>query len=103
MTTKTSSKQNASKETIKCKMTTRIQIKCNAGFGNGLTIRGQGAGLSWDKGTPLKNLNDDEWVFETEDNFTEIEFKILINDTTFELGQNHIIKHGNYLKYRPKF
>jgi hypothetical protein len=91
------------KEIVKCKMTTRIQVKCDVGFGNHLTIRGQGTNLSWDKGIPLKNLKDDEWIFETDDNFSEIEFKILINDLTYEIGQNHIIKHGNYLQYHPKF
>lgn len=95
--------KTAPKEIIKSKMTTRILIKCDVGFGNYLTIRGQGADLSWDKGTPLKNIKQDEWLFETEKTFSEIEFKVLINDLTFETGQNHFIKHGNHLQYPAKF
>jgi len=90
-------------EIIKAKMMTRIQVKCDAGFGNTLNIRGQGADLSWGKGIPLKNIKNDEWLFETDKTFLEIEFKILLNDLSYETGQNHLIRHGNYLQYHPKF
>lgn len=90
-------------EIVKNKLVTRIQVKCDAGFGNFLTIRGQGANLSWSQGIPLQNIKNDEWLFETDLQFSDIEFKILINDLTYETGQNHHIKPGNYLQYHPKF
>src|SRR3954466_1312984 len=35
------------------KPVTTIQAKVDVGFGNTLTIRGQGQGLSWDQGQPM--------------------------------------------------
>lgn len=90
-------------EIVKGHMTTKIKIKYDVGFGNTLTIRGQGAGLSWEKGIPLKNVHRDEWIFETEKTFTEIEFKILINDKIYENGENHLLKHGSHIQYGPIF
>ena len=59
-----------------------------------LAIRGQGAGLSWDKGVALKNLSADEWVWETDASFKDCEFKVLLNDQRYEEGENHRLKKG---------
>lgn len=85
------------------KAKTKITIKFNVGFPNTLTIRGKGANLSWDKGVPLKNIKADEWVWETETNFTQCEFKVLVNDVHYEMGANHIIQQGATLVYTPRF
>lgn len=82
---------------------TRIIIKYDIGFGNTLHIRGNGANLSWDKGIPLKNIKNDEWIWETEIPFSKAEFKVLINDKQYETGNNHIIHSGNMIQYTPKF
>lgn len=81
----------------------RIVVKSDVGFGNQLYIRGKGAKLSWDKGLPLKNIKNDEWVWETEEPFTICEFKILINDSYFEAGDNHLLDCGATLQYAPTF
>jgi hypothetical protein len=82
---------------------TRIVIKYDAGFGNQLFIRGKGSHLNWDKGIPLKNVKADEWIWETETSFNSCEFKILINDSHFELGENHLLDCGSSIQYTPKF
>lgn len=82
---------------------TRIVIKFDVGFKNLITIRGKGAGLSWDRGLSLKNTKADEWVWETETLFTTGEFKVLINDTHYELGENHTLRCGASIQYIPKF
>lgn len=82
---------------------TRIVIKYDVGFGNVITIRGRGAGLSWDRGPSLKNIKADEWLWETEIPFTTGEFKVLINDTQYELGENHTLRCGLSIQYSPKF
>ena len=83
--------------------TTRVTIKFDVGFGNSLYIRGKGAGLSWDKGILLKNLKTDEWIWETDLPFTQCEFKVLINDKEFELGDNHLLSQGATIQFAPKF
>ena len=85
------------------KAATKITIKYDAGFGNILTIRGQGANLNWSEGVQLKNVNPDEWTWETEQPFTSCEFKVLLNDHTYEQGHNHQLTKGSHLQYTPKF
>jgi hypothetical protein len=82
---------------------TRVIVKYDAGFGNQLTIRGKGANLSWDRGIPLQNSKSDEWIWETTTPFNSCEFKILINDQTYENGQNHLLNCGTTIQYSPKF
>ncbi len=83
---------------------TRIVVQCDVGFANTVYLRGQGLPhLSWDKGIALKNVKADEWVWETEEPFKAGEFKILINDKTFEVGENHPIQPGISVRVNPKF
>lgn len=83
--------------------TTRLKVRCNCGFNNNLFIRGKGANLSWDKGSPLKNVRADEWIWETTVPFTQCEYKILINDKTYEQGENHHLRCGDAQEHSPRF
>lgn len=82
---------------------TRVLVKYDVGFKNHLYIRGSGAGLSWERGLPLKNIGRDEWVWETQIPFTACEFKVLINDQHYEHGENHRIASGKAFEYTPRF
>jgi hypothetical protein len=82
---------------------TRMIIKCDVGFGNSLFLRGKGANLSWDYGVPLQNFKSDEWTWETEASFNSCEFKVLINDKIYEVGENHQLSSGTTIQYTPKF
>lgn len=81
----------------------RVIVKLDVGFGNHLTIRGTGGGLSWDRGIPLRNTAADEWVWESSVPCEACEFKILINDLQYEAGENHQIYHGGIVQYVPQF
>jgi len=84
--------------------TTKVTIKFDCGFGNQLFIRGEGCSeLHWDKGTKLKNVNRDEWVWETNQPFNQCKFKVLINDIHYEAGDNHQIASGATFRYTPRF
>ena len=83
---------------------TRITVKYNCGFPNNLFIRGEGiSGLSWDKGTAMKNVKADEWIWETDKPFTKAQFKIVLNDRQYESGENHPANCGKSMTYTPKF
>lgn len=82
---------------------TRIVAKHDIGFGNTLFIRGSRGGLSWDKGVPMKNVKADEWVWESNEVFSNGEFKVLINDRLYEVGPNQQLHYGKNLQYSPKF
>lgn len=98
-------KSNASSATTETRKSTNTQIviKCDVGFHNHVTIRGNGANLSWEKGQPLKNVKHDEWLWETDAPFANAEFKVLLNDKTYEQGNNHHLKCGSQLEYTPHF
>ncbi len=82
----------------------KIVVQYDCGFGNSLYIRGEGAStLSWGSGIALINLDSNIWIWETERPFTKIEFKILINDTEFEIGPNHTMLYGESESISPQF
>lgn len=82
---------------------TRVMVKYDVGFGNNLFLRGKGANLSWDKGIALKNHKNDEWIWETDVPFSSCEFKVLVNDRCFEIGDNHTLTSGASIQYTPRF
>ncbi len=98
--TKTSSRGTAMK---KKNSNTRIVIKYDAGYSNDLFLRGEGGSLSWNKGIKMKNIKNDEWLWESEVSFSACEFKVLLNDENFEEGENHALTCGSALRYTPKF
>ncbi|MCP5469334.1 MAG: hypothetical protein H7A36_02385 [Chlamydiales bacterium] len=68
-----------------------------------LYLRGEGAaGLNWEKGVKLTPQEDD-WIWETEEPFSAGEFKVLINDQTYELGSSHRLYPGASIRINPKF
>lgn len=97
-----SSKLSSSVQALKGPKT-RVMVKYDIGFNNILTIRGKGANLSWDKGIALKNVKNDEWVWESDIPFTTCEFKVLINDEQYEQGDNHPLSCGTNIQYTPRF
>ncbi len=83
---------------------TRIIVHIEAeGAAPALYLRGEGAGLNWEKGTQLKPKTDDEWIWESDEPFTSGEFKVLINDKTYELGSSHPLYPGASIRINPKF
>lgn len=83
---------------------TKIVVQCDAGFQNNVYVRGQGIPhMNWDEGIALKHVKADEWVWETDEPFNTGEFKVLINDKTYEIGENHLLLPGASIRINPKF
>jgi hypothetical protein len=80
-----------------------VIAKIDVGFGNFITIRGRGAGLSWHRGQPLKNEGHDTWRWGGFSLEGGIEFKLLINDNQWECGCNHTCCGGAIFEFSPKF
>jgi hypothetical protein len=59
---------------------TRLVVTAYIGIGNRLFIRGEGAGLSWDKGSPLSFVSIGKWRWETNDASGTVRFKLYKND-----------------------
>jgi hypothetical protein len=82
---------------------TRVTVKYDVGFSNALYLRGKGANLNWDRGVMLKNVKSNEWLWETDVPFSSCEFKVLINDRQYEVGENHPLTCGTSIQYTPRF
>lgn len=86
------------------KKKTRVVVQVNPNSDQVIYLRGEGVKeLSWEKGVELKHAKPDEWVFETEEPFATAQFKVLINDETFELGESHPLSPGSSVRINPKF
>lgn len=75
---------------------TRLIATSYIGIGNRLFIRGEGPGLSWEKGIPLQFVSIGKWRWETPDASAAVRFKLYKNDEvecpglgTLELEPGH--------------
>ncbi len=85
---------------------TIIVAKHDAGYGNNLYIRGEGAGLSWETGALMKNVENDVWVWTTNETAKgAISFKFLLNDSTehWSVGDNLSASTGETTTVTPYF
>ncbi|MFA5265371.1 MAG: hypothetical protein WC378_16250 [Opitutaceae bacterium] len=59
---------------------TRLIVTAYIGIGNRLYIRGEGPGLSWEKGMPLQFVSIGKWRWESADATAPVRIKLLKND-----------------------
>ena len=83
---------------------TVVIAKYDAGYGNSLHIRGHSAGLDWESGVLMKNVENDVWVWTTNEALSEaVEFKLLLNDQEWCAGENMSAPAGETTTVTPKF
>jgi len=82
---------------------TVITANIDVGFGNTLFIRGDGPGLSWDKGVPLGCTAVDRWAISLLVTNRPVVFKFLLNDKLWSLGEDYVAKPGSKTTYIPAF
>ena len=83
--------------------TTKIVAEIDVGFGNTLYVRGEGSGLSWEKGVPLDCVADDQWSLSLAETSRPVVFKFLINDLTWSLGEDYVAQPGSSVILKPAF
>jgi len=59
---------------------TRLLVTAYIGIGNRLFLRGDGPGLSWEKGVPLQFISIGKWRWESAEASAPIRFKLYKND-----------------------
>ena len=82
---------------------TSIIARVDVGFGNTLYVRGEGAGLSWEKGAALKNITPYEWGFASKKGSGPVTFKFLINDILWAEGEDLTVAVGGKSVSSPTF
>lgn len=81
---------------------TTIEAHIDVGFGNQLFVRGEGAGLSWEHGVPLKNLDAATWSWTVQAN-DKLTFKLLLNDSIWAQGADITAAPGQKVEITPSF
>jgi hypothetical protein len=99
---KSAPKAPAKKPAVKTTRTT-IAAQIDVGFGNALYLRGEGPGLSWDKGIMMDCVADDKWIVTISDATRPIVFKFLLNDMTWSVGNDYVVEPGASLTTVPVF
>ncbi|HEX2852319.1 MAG TPA: hypothetical protein VHO24_03695 [Opitutaceae bacterium] len=82
---------------------TTITALVDVGFGNTLYLRGEGPGLSWEKGVPLDSLSSDKWAITFTESARPVIFKFLLNDISWSAGEDYTVAPGTSITVTPVF
>jgi hypothetical protein len=82
---------------------TTISANVDVGFGNGLYVRGEGPGLSWENGLRMECVADDRWTLALGESSRPFIFKFLINDETWSVGDDYTVAPGSSVTLTPIF
>jgi hypothetical protein len=88
---------------VRAPVVTTITAHIDIGFGNALYLRGQGADLSWDRGTLMNCVADNCWSLELPESGRPVIFKFLVNDLSWSAGQDFTVASGDTLATTPTF
>ena len=80
-----------------------VEAHVELAFGQGLFIRGEGAGLSWQKGDALKNTAPGTWLWVAVRPQETVVFQLLLNDSVWARGENITVKPGERVLLEPDF
>jgi hypothetical protein len=81
---------------------TTIVVKMDVGFGNAIFLRGEGSGLTWDRGVPLVCVDGRTWRW-SQTVSAPVTFKVLLNDKVWSAGNDLVVKPGQNLEVAPNF
>ena len=84
-------------------VSTVITATINVGFGNVLTIRGEGPGLSWDRGLVMECVAADQWRVDLGEAARPFLFKFLVNDLSWSTGPDYTVASGARVTLVPSF
>ena len=82
---------------------TTISASIDVGFVNGLYVRGEGPGLSWEKGLRLECTADDKWTVVLGESVRPFVFKFLVNDEVWSTGDDYTVESGASITLTPTF
>lgn len=82
---------------------TTISAKVDIGFGNHLSLRGEGPGLSWDQGVTMDCTSNLMWSATIKGATAPVIFKVLVNDLTWSTGKDYVVEPGQSVTITPTF
>jgi hypothetical protein len=91
------------KQTAPVPVLTTIAAAIDVGFGNTLYLRGEGPGLSWERGIPMNCVSDEKWSIALGESSGPVVFKFLLNDETWCAGDDYTLPAGQNGTFTPEF
>ena len=82
---------------------TVVEAWIDVGLGNAVFIRGEGDGLSWDKGKPLDCVDGKRWLWSAKQATARVVFKLLLNDEVWCKGGDLTVEPGGKIDVIPSF
>jgi len=82
---------------------TRLLATAYIGIGNKLFIRGEGPGLSWDKGVPMQFVSIGKWGWATNDATAPVRCELYKNDETAALTGEVVLDPGKHVEITALF
>ncbi len=82
---------------------TRLLATAYIGIGNKLFIRGDGPGLSWEKGTPMQFVSIGKWGWATQDATAPVRCKFYKNDETAAVSGEVVLEPGKHVEVTALF
>lgn len=82
---------------------TRLLVTAYIGIGNKVFIRGEGPGLSWEKGVPMEFISIGKWSWETTDAIDPLKIQLFKNDDLAAQGEAITLPPGHHIEATPVF
>ena len=82
---------------------TMICAHVDVGFGNFLSIRGEGSGLSWEAGAAMDCDEAGLWRIALPESARGHTFKFLVNDISWSTGTDYTVASGKSITLAPEF
>jgi len=82
---------------------TTVIAQADVGWGNHIYLRGEGGGLSWEKGVMMDCREGNEWVWSTNSAANGLTFKFLLNDEIWAEGEDLTVPAGGTSVSSPAF
>ena len=82
---------------------TRLLVTAYIGIGNKLFIRGEGPGLSWDKGVPMQFVSIGKWGWASHDATGPVKCKLYKNDEAAALSGEVTLEPGKHVEVTALF
>ena len=73
------------------------------GIGNKPFLRGEGPGLSWDKGVPMNFVELGKWAWSPPDKTASLVVQLYRNDEQADPSGQHKVAPGQKLEITPEF
>jgi hypothetical protein len=87
----------------RCEPDAIIAARAELGTGHTLFVRGQGAGLSWVKGTPLCQVDPGTWIWANGRLEETVIFQLLLDDQIWAKGEKQVLQAGERIEIAPDF